>query len=292
MLHPLCEVVQYPQHAAPGTTPLILIHDGGGTSFAYHCLDPLRRPVYAIANPHFHSGAPWPGGIREMAELYVAMVRRTVDSDDFPDNGAARARVLLGGWSFGGMLALEMARLLEGDDDIEVAGLLMVDSTFPLWKDYETANRKFGDMLVDDEDPPRKNVLLARQAMTAAVEMIQSWQLPQWPWQDDRPAEVGVNGYSATVPRVPGGPPPTVLLKATDGVPTKVAGEVSRVDLFRDQRDLGWGKYHPGFIGEVLDVDGHHYGLFDWARLSATTNKIKEACELLEKKPTWNEKRA
>ncbi|EGY23188.1 Amt4 [Verticillium dahliae VdLs.17] len=267
MLHPLCEVVQYPQHAAPGTTPLILIHDGGGTSFAYHCLDPLRRPVYAIANPHFHSGAPLgPGGIREMAELYVAMVRRTVDSDDFPDNGAARAqgRRASSWWTH-----------------------------IPLWKDYQTeiqkVRRQCGSMT---EDPPRKNVLLARQAMTAAVEMIQSWELPQWPWQDDRPAEVGVNGYSATVPRVPGGPPPTVLLKATDGVPTKVAGEVSRVDLFRDQRDLGWGKYHPGFIGEVLDVDGHHYGLFDWARLSATTNKIKEACELLEKKPTWNEKRA
>ncbi|KAM0283297.1 hypothetical protein ACHAQH_002594 [Verticillium albo-atrum] len=279
-----CEVVQYPQHASPGTTPLILIHDGGGTSFAYHCLDPLRRPVYAIANPHFHSGAPWPGGIREMAETYVTMVRRTVDSDEFPDGGAARARIFLGGWSLGGMLALEMSGLLEGDKEIEVVGLLMVDSTYPLRNESEVAGRIFGEMLTDDEEPPRKNVLLARQAMMAAVEMIQKWELPVWSWEEGKQAEVGVNGYSATVPRVPGGPPPTVLLRAQDCVPTKTAGGSSRVDFYRDQRDLGWSRYHPGFIGEILDVEGHHFDLFEWARLTATTNKIRDACELLEKK--------
>lgn len=33
--------------------PVFLIHDGGGTTFAYHCLDPLDRSVYGIFNPIF-----------------------------------------------------------------------------------------------------------------------------------------------------------------------------------------------------------------------------------------------
>ncbi|KAM0327687.1 hypothetical protein ACHAQA_005982 [Verticillium albo-atrum] len=279
-----CEVVQWPQHATHGATPLILLHDGGGTSFAYHCLDPLSRPVYAIANPHFHSGAPWPGGLREMAETYVAMVRQTVDSDDFPDDGALRARVFLGGWSLGGMLALEMAHLLEGDADIEVVGIVMVDSVYPLRNKGAEDGRKFGAMLTDDEEPLKKNVRLARQAMAAAVEMIGKWEMPVWTWKEGQPAEVGVNGYSATVPRVPGGPPPTVLVRAKGCVPTQIEGEISHVDFYRGQRDLGWSRYHPGFVGEVLDLEGHHFDLFDWGRLAATTKKVKEACELLEKR--------
>ncbi|OAQ98435.1 hypothetical protein LLEC1_02577, partial [Akanthomyces lecanii] len=38
-----------------GKTPVFLFHDGGGTTFAYHCLEPLRRFVYGVRNPYFYS---------------------------------------------------------------------------------------------------------------------------------------------------------------------------------------------------------------------------------------------
>ena len=76
----------------PGTsfsaaTPLFLIHDAGGTLYSYYSLGDLQRPVYGIVNPHFDSGAPWEGGISEMAQSYYTMIRRQVRKGD----------VLLGG---------------------------------------------------------------------------------------------------------------------------------------------------------------------------------------------------
>lgn len=54
---------------------MILIHDGGGTTFSYHCLKSLHRTVYAIHNPRFYSGRVWAGGITAMAKVYVEMIR-------------------------------------------------------------------------------------------------------------------------------------------------------------------------------------------------------------------------
>ena len=66
----------------PGKAPLILIHDGGGTTFSYHALKPLNRTVYAIHNPRFYSGRPWVGGIPAMAKVYVELIRSVVQSGE------------------------------------------------------------------------------------------------------------------------------------------------------------------------------------------------------------------
>ncbi|KAL2756943.1 hypothetical protein ACRALDRAFT_2052754 [Sodiomyces alcalophilus JCM 7366] len=335
-----CEVVQHPYFADPGTVPLVLIHDGGGTTFPYHCLEPLRRPVYGIANPHFRSGAPWPGGLPQMAETYATMIRRTVRSPSFPKVTAsskksvsrpqygfpffpARPRILLGGWSLGGMLALQVAWLLEDDPDVEVMGLLLIDSICPLRASgtdaalsIDSVQRPGGQpvgRLWDDEEgePVRVNERLARRAMRAAVEMVRKWEPPAWGWEvvtaepeaprrgdsDDDDDDVNRLRRTATkaatmttskmpVPSVPYGPPPTVFLKARDYVPTKQKGDICTLDVLRDRDDLGWSRYHVGFLGKIIEVDGHHFDLFEWERVAGTTEKIREACELLEGKGT------
>lgn len=68
-------LVQTAPSFKPGAAPLILIHDGGGTTFSYHCLKSLHRTVYAIHNPRFYSGRVWAGGITAMAKVYVEMIR-------------------------------------------------------------------------------------------------------------------------------------------------------------------------------------------------------------------------
>jgi hypothetical protein len=68
--------------------PLVLVHDGGGTTFSYHCLDPTNRPLYGIENPHLHQGGFWDGGVPEMASAYVGLMEAA-----FPEGGD----VLLGG---------------------------------------------------------------------------------------------------------------------------------------------------------------------------------------------------
>lgn len=51
------ETIQPPQ-PSHASTPLLLLHDGGGTTFPYHCLPPLPRALYGIHNPRFESGGP------------------------------------------------------------------------------------------------------------------------------------------------------------------------------------------------------------------------------------------
>lgn len=63
------------QFATRHATPLILIHDGGGSTFGYFTLGSLNRDVYGIHNPHFFSGEPWTGGMNEMAETYIQLLK-------------------------------------------------------------------------------------------------------------------------------------------------------------------------------------------------------------------------
>ena len=69
--------------------PLVLIHDGGGTTFQYHMLGTLGRHSYAVANPYFNDGAEPPGGIRHLAEEYAAAIEDTL-----------KGPVIIGGWFF------------------------------------------------------------------------------------------------------------------------------------------------------------------------------------------------
>ena len=57
-----------------GKAPLVLIHDGGGTTASYHALRNLDHDIYGIENPLFHAGKSWKGGIRAMARAYSALV--------------------------------------------------------------------------------------------------------------------------------------------------------------------------------------------------------------------------
>lgn len=68
--------------------PLILVHDGGGTSFSYHLLDRINRPLYGIENAKLHDGGWWDGGVPEMAAHYVSLLGKIL-----PEGGD----ILLGG---------------------------------------------------------------------------------------------------------------------------------------------------------------------------------------------------
>lgn len=68
-------------------TPLILIHDGGGTTFGYFSLGSLHRDVWAIHNPHFFTAEPWEGGMEEMARYYIGLI----------ESAGIEGSVLLGG---------------------------------------------------------------------------------------------------------------------------------------------------------------------------------------------------
>ncbi|EGE07073.1 hypothetical protein TEQG_06062 [Trichophyton equinum CBS 127.97] len=109
-------------------TPLILIHAISGLALPYFALGPLSeieedRPVYGISSPMFTStlANPLHGTLSQLAEEYVATVRREIQPF---------GPYLLGGWSMGGMIAMEMAAILQALGD-EVPHVLLIDSVNP-----------------------------------------------------------------------------------------------------------------------------------------------------------------
>lgn len=68
-------------------TPLVLIHDAGGTTYSYLRLGSLNRDVWAIQDPYFETAKPWNGGFEEMAERYVQLI----------ESAGIRGPILLGG---------------------------------------------------------------------------------------------------------------------------------------------------------------------------------------------------
>jgi len=76
------------ESSGPAPAPLILIHDGGGTTFAYFTIGRLERDVWAIHSPTFTSAQPWEGGMDGMAKHYIELIEKVA---------GIKGKILLGG---------------------------------------------------------------------------------------------------------------------------------------------------------------------------------------------------
>lgn len=252
---------------APGSPaaprlPVFLIHDGGGTTFAYHCLDPLHRLVYGIHNPYFYDGGRFAGGLPAMGRLYAKHVRETVAQADLaaPRGPDGRANILLGGWSLGGLLSLEVAKVLVDDDQVRVVGILMVDSVYPA-----PGSRLERDAVALEtaEEGKSKSQVLAQRCMAEARRMAAHWQVPLW------------DGLAM------GKRPKIILLRAEEHIPTNGLG-TSTLDWQREDSMLGWGNHDETMFEAVMDVEGHHFDLFEQQRIPMTTAMIRSGLEMLD----------
>lgn len=242
--------------------------------------------MYEIHNPHFYSGKPWPGGIQEMARHYVGLMRKMVP----------RGRILLGGWSLGGLLSLEMARILADDPSYTVVGIVMVDSICPVdlrpkleLPTVAAYKQKFGP------NTKKETIEGVERCFTEARKAVEIWQLPSWD-ETDREREHEAthdtngteNGDTQPHTHAPSSKvqcPPTILLRARDAVPTE-PGEICFVDLTRDERTLGWDRYRKDIIQEIIDIPGHHFNIFAWEHIDTVSEKLMAACTTLEKTAT------
>ena len=117
--------------ASSTLTPLILIHAISGLALPYLALGPLDgtdlssgRPVYGISSPMITSPNKYstylPTSLSALASQYVSLIRQK-----FP-----KGPYLLGGWSMGGMIAMEMTSILRSQGE-QVLHVLMIDSVNP-----------------------------------------------------------------------------------------------------------------------------------------------------------------
>ncbi|KFH45346.1 Polyketide synthase-like protein [Hapsidospora chrysogenum ATCC 11550] len=234
-------LIQPSPASAAKRAPLVLIHDGSGLVFSYFWLGPLGRAVYGIHNPNFESGGAWDGGLRQMAEAYVPLIKSVVPS----------GKVLLGGWSLGGLLALEIAHLLAGDEDVAVSGLLLLDAGYPKVTTAEELARVISR---EDFNLPFSSHSASlggqvQEAFRNALRMIDGWHPPTWSDKDTLP-------------------PPAILLKATDYVLGQGQELAAVVDVARQTERLGWDDYEHKFIRMVLSIPGHHFNIFDDDKVS------------------------
>jgi len=102
-------------------TPFFFVHPVGGTILQYRTLARrlgVQRPFYALQSPALDGNPLSPDiSVEGLAQSYLGAVR----------TAAPKGPYLLGGWSFGGLVAFEMARALRHSGE-EVALLTLLDS--------------------------------------------------------------------------------------------------------------------------------------------------------------------
>ncbi|PWY93214.1 ketoacyl-synt-domain-containing protein [Aspergillus sclerotioniger CBS 115572] len=139
------------QQGADTLPPLILVHDGSGTVEQYRRLSVVGCTVFGIRNPMPTGSVHWASGLMDMACRYAAAIPNVIKS----------RRVVLGGWSFGGVLAHEIAQRLD-QCGYDTLGVLLIDSPCPL--DHEPLPSAVVDHILSAETlSPSTKIALAAQ---------------------------------------------------------------------------------------------------------------------------------
>jgi thioesterase domain-containing protein len=113
------ETIETPE-AGSSSAPLFLIHDGSGICAHYHRLQSLNRPVYALHDPKFLDTFDTWSDLSQMAEHYAQVIE-----------SIASGPLLVGGWSFGGVVAYEVSRHLSLRGHT-IVGTVLIDAPPPL----------------------------------------------------------------------------------------------------------------------------------------------------------------
>jgi amino acid adenylation domain-containing protein len=214
--------------------PFFFVHPVGGTILQYRALARrlgVERPFYALQSPALEGDPLSPDiSIEALARIYLDEVRKAVPKGPY----------LLGGWSFGGLVAAEMARALRHAGE-KVALLALLDS----------------HAQSDPHDDPNE---LA--ALTA-------WELGDgqtWPHQHFATVERIVHAHLRAVRRW--------TPKPYDGRAILFAAHQNGV--MRDAT-LGWGPLLPRL--SVIEVEADHFSLLREPAIDEVAHKLHAALE-------------
>ncbi|RUQ94639.1 thioesterase domain-containing protein [Legionella septentrionalis] len=143
---PIISDVFVPCHIQAGNPPFICVHPiGGGAINYYHLLKGWDKKYSLIAIQTVLNQVKTCATIEDLAKVYVEKLKR-----DFPEK-----IYYLGGWSFGGIVAIEMAKLL-CKEGFQVPQLVLYDSYLPC------------DFIRLDNTKPREQQLLQQFGLNIA----------------------------------------------------------------------------------------------------------------------------
>jgi amino acid adenylation domain-containing protein len=213
-------------------TPFFFVHPVGGTILQYRALARrlgIQRPFYALQSPALEGNPLSPDiSIEALARSYLGAVRTAVPKGPY----------LLGGWSFGGLVAFEMARALRHTGE-EVALLALLDS--------HARNDTH-----DDAD---------------VLATLAAWELgdgQSWPQEHFAKVERIVYAHLRAASRW--------TPKPYDGRVMLFAAHQSGV--VRDAT-LGWGPLMPRL--SVIDVEADHFSLLREPAIDEVAEKLRAA---------------
>ncbi|KAG6855991.1 Type I Iterative PKS [Tephrocybe sp. NHM501043] len=236
------------QSSSGGRLPLFLIHDGSGLVNYYERLSPLERPVWAIHNPHFSSSRRW-DSIAQMASVYANYIANLTSGP-----------ILLGGWSFGGVAAYEVARHLELMGR-STHGILLIDAPSPI------AHVPLSDAVIeaalnlDGRSPSSEVGTLVKAQFFMNSRLLGNYK-PE-PFQRDCP--------------------PLVMLRSKEGFsPLGVQVPAWLADRTTPKASTaGWETLSRRNV-EVRDIPGNHFEPFLRSNIEAVSVSIRESCAYLE----------
>ncbi|KAI8970630.1 ketoacyl-synt-domain-containing protein [Trametes punicea] len=264
--------------------PLILVHDGSGDVGGYARLDALGRDVWAIKNANLASclvglGAERGSEVVRLAGAYAQALQDMLFDEER-------------GWSFGGVVAYELATHL-AHLGVEVKGLILIDAPAPqtqspLPEGFISAlagrlTSSGRDSTPDIGDPRERDAVRASTGRPATfVEQMRTATRALVAYSPD----VGSKNIRS-IPRA-------VYLRARGAVEDSLfdSGKFGhedvdeRVRAFLTKREDAWTlplweEALGGQTVRVMDVPGNHFGMFSLKNIPVLSEKLAQVLRVL-----------
>ncbi|MFI0981730.1 amino acid adenylation domain-containing protein [Streptomyces sp. NPDC021093] len=283
-----------PIRTGGGKPPLFLVHPLGGHVLCYVRLArhlPEDQPVYALQAAGTAPGTEPLSSVPELADSYLKAMRRACPEGPY----------VIGGWSFGGFVAFEMARQLRSTDPGALRGTVLIDPIAvkqgerPDVADHSLLEWFFWELLwmerggtapvvplpegLDDEakfdfivgHATQAGVLPAGSSRTTVRRLFRMFKAH---WQAiltyrPEPADGDL-----------------VLLRATSELPEILQPMHGAAQSLHEDPTNGWGDLTTGRL-QVVDVPGDHLVLLEEPHVNDVARTFVEAmADHLDRRPT------
>ncbi|KAL9620218.1 MAG: hypothetical protein Q9160_005227 [Pyrenula sp. 1 TL-2023] len=236
------------QKSESTSSPLFLVHDGSGLCSMYSRLGAQSRALFGFYNPLLLESNFGRQTLVDIAADYVSRIQT-----------AANEAIILGGWSFGGVVAFEMAKQLRKANR-RVKGVVLIDSPPPVHHEplpEAVIKHVLKSALANGKSAPR---LLSQ--FTTHASMLAKYNPPA------EPCDFKVVTITCR---------DTMDTNAACGVPYRWLSSKAAQEEAKGTWEGLVGKECPG-----LEVPGNHFEVFAPANIEETSRQIRRACEIIE----------
>ncbi|KAI0368569.1 ketoacyl-synt-domain-containing protein [Pilatotrama ljubarskyi] len=276
---------------SPRKPPLFLIHDGSGTVSSYESLASLGCDVWAFRNHDFSKLFECEDALgMELQAMAVSYMMTLIEEFKYfkESRRCFEGECLIGGWSFGGVVAYELARQLIAIG-VCVKGLILIDapapqtrSPLPDWLITAVATRLAGTQRDDCEKFDATCATASDHIGRAGRADAAGWFVQQM-----KTATSALVGYErGRAPRLR-----AVYLRAREGTGLvhDRGGEQEldgRVRAFlakeRDRWTMPlWEEALGGETMAIWDVPGDHFTMFSGENVEELSKRLREGLERL-----------